>query len=232
MRVRSKIFGGLLMGALAAALSVAGAGAANAAQASTTPITPFIGAFHPAPAVAAASHSGLSVDRNVSRMSAVAPAIVPAVVTPAIPMELPPQLSSGCLSTTLPIDCTITEPWVNISSFTYTKISFLPGEHVTVLAGGCVQDGGSGLTWHRYVDPAADNDLYHGLITIPGATGDQDRLVNVVGRPLLVGGRGGNLILGYQDDGYADNGYYAHDNGSGNQCLNSVNAFVHIIITN
>ncbi|MFF7234354.1 hypothetical protein [Streptomyces sioyaensis] len=57
------------------------------------------------------------------------------------------------------------------------------------------------------------------------------RLVNVVGRQYVVGGRGGSLKLGYEDDGYSDNGYYAHDNGTGNQCLNSVNAFVRIVVS-
>ncbi len=47
MQARSKIFRGLLMGALAAVLSAAGAGAATAAQATTTSVTPFIGIFHP-----------------------------------------------------------------------------------------------------------------------------------------------------------------------------------------
>ena len=37
---------------------------------------------------------------------------------------------------------------------------------------GCVNTGGSGKTWKRYLDPAGANSarLYHGLIWIPGAT--------------------------------------------------------------
>jgi hypothetical protein len=138
-------------------------------------------------------------------------------------------LSPGCSSATLPIDCLITEPVVTQSQTTY-PLSFLPGDHVMVTAGGCVQTGGKGATWKRYVNPLADNGLYHGLITIPGATPPLVQLQNVVGGTFTVGGRGGSLILGYQDDGYSDNGYYAHDNGTGNQCLNSANAFVHIVI--
>jgi hypothetical protein len=69
------------------------------------------------------------------------------------------------------------------------------------------------------------------LITIPGATGNLARLVDVVGEQFVVGGRGGSLVLGYQDNNYDDNGYYTHDNGTGDQCLNSVNAFVHIVIS-
>jgi hypothetical protein len=141
------------------------------------------------------------------------------------------RLSDGCFSDTLPIDCRIDEPVVNQPQTTYDFI-FTPGDNVIVDAGGCVQTGGAGATWKRYVDPAANNDLYHGLITIPGATGILDRLVNVVNKPLTVRRRGGgNLVLGYQDDAYGDNGYNDHDNGTGNQCLNSENAFVHIVIT-
>ncbi|GAA1252966.1 hypothetical protein GCM10009665_49610 [Kitasatospora nipponensis] len=168
-------------------------------------------------ATAAPSGTGSgAVDRNVRRT----PAVTPRALT----------LSPGCSGTTLPIDCTITEPVVTTLQTTY-NFSFLPGDHVTVNAGGCVQTGGHGLTWKRYVDPASDSDLYHGLITIPGATANLARLVDVVGRQYVVGGRGGSLILGYQDNGYDDNGYYAHDNGTADQCLNSVNAFVHIVIS-
>jgi hypothetical protein len=148
----------------------------------------------------------------------------------AVPAAL--TFSDGCFSTTRPIDCTITEPVVNVPQHGY-GLWFRPGDHVQVFASGCVQTGGSGKTWKRYVDPAANNDLYHGLITIPGATGELDRLVNVVGRQYTVFGTGGNLILGYQDDAYGDNGYYSRgdDNGTGNQCLGLGNAFVRIFIT-
>jgi hypothetical protein len=38
------------------------------------------------------------------------------------------------------------------------------------------------------------------------------------------------LRLGYEDDGYGDNGYSSHDDGTEGQCKNSVNAFVIISI--
>jgi hypothetical protein len=141
-------------------------------------------------------------------------------------------LSGGCFTAVRPTECDITEPVVNVPSQVYGLL-FRPGDRVQVIAGGCVQTGGKGKTWKRYVDPASDNDLYHGLITIPGATGDLDRLVNVVGRQYTVFGQGGNLVLGYQDDAYGDNGYYARndDNGTGNQCLGLGNAFVRVFIT-
>src|ERR1700761_737493 len=41
---------------------------------------------------------------------------------------------------------------------------------VIVSAGGCVQTGGKGLTWKRYVDPQGANSdrFYHGIIGMPG----------------------------------------------------------------
>ena len=38
------------------------------------------------------------------------------------------------------------------------------------------------------------------------------------------------LLLGYEDDGYGDNGYYAHDDGTENQCKNVGNAWVTVRI--
>jgi hypothetical protein len=186
----------------AAALAVGSAGAMAAAA--------------PAQAGVHAAKPDSQVNRNVRR--------TPATLAKSL------VLSPGCSSVTLPIVCRITEPVVTQPDTNY-PFSFLPGDHVLVSGGGCVQTGGSGQTWKRYIDPASDNGLYHGLITIPNTTGNRSRLLDVVGRPLVVGGRGGSLSLGYQDDGYGDNGYYAHDNGTGNQCLNSVNAWVEITIS-
>ncbi|MFE2067414.1 hypothetical protein ACFXDH_34420 [Streptomyces sp. NPDC059467] len=200
-----------IMTVVAAAVLAAGAAMATAPAAGAAPAGPAR-----ADAAGTGRH-GQSVDRDVRR--------IPAALKAADVIYSP-----GCSSTTLPIVCKITEPVVTQHETTY-PFSFLPGDHVTVDAGGCVQTGGHGLTWKRYVDPASDNDLYHGLITIPGATGDLVRLVNVVGRPYVVGGRGGSLKLGYEDDGYSDNGYTAHDNGTGDQCKNSVNAWVQIVVS-
>jgi hypothetical protein len=171
----------------------------------------------PAAASASVTRPASPGDRNVRRT----PDVVPAELI----------LSPGCFSSSLPIDCRIDEPIVNEPQVTY-PLTFLVGDHVTVDAGGCVQTGGKGKTWKRYVDPISDNaNLYHGLITIPGVTRPLIRLSNIVNRTFVVGGRGGGLVLGYEDDGYSDNGYYAHDDGTANQCLNSVNAFVHIFIS-
>ena len=143
----------------------------------------------------------------------------------------PKVADSGCTGRTLPLDCWVHEPIVTQPSATYPTIQFLPGDHVWVDAGGCVQTGGHGATWKRYVDPASDNGLYHGLINIPGATGGTVQIWTAVGRTFTVGGSGGSLVLGYQDDGYSDNGYYSHDDGTGNQCKGVGNAWVHIVIS-
>src|SRR4051794_23874598 len=67
----------------------------------------------------------------------------------------------------------IDEPIVNQRLTEYRDITFQPGDVVTVNAGGCVQTGGHGKTWKRYVNPSGDNAdrLYHGLIWIPGVMG-------------------------------------------------------------
>jgi hypothetical protein len=211
--------------AAVAALALAGAAAAPAAAATSG---------SKSAAVARGSQHGGTLDRNVRRT----PARLSAKQAAAFGMD------DNCKGQTLPIVCDIAEPTVNQISTVY-PFSFLPGDHVVVQAGGCVQTGGHGKTWKRYVDPSADNDSYHGLITIQATTGELQRLVEVVGRPLVVGGsgRGTPLTLGYEDDGffkrprnndgYGDNGYYARndDNGTGNQCLGLGNAFVHIVVS-
>jgi len=107
---------------------------------------------------------------------------------------------------------------------------------VTVFANGCVQTGGSGRTWKRYVDPRGPNAerLYHGLVEIPGATAHLVRIQTILGRELTVQ-RGVDpslyfLTLGYEDDGYSDNGYWGHDDGTGDQCKGVGPAWVMITI--
>jgi hypothetical protein len=106
----------------------------------------------------------------------------------------------------------------------YPTITFQPGDLVRILAGGCVQSGGHGNTWHRYVNPSGgDADkLYHGLITIPFATSVLERIQKYQNQQVQVSPNApaGNihLQLGFEDDGYSDNGYYSHDDGPDNQC--------------
>src|SRR5438045_1045066 len=67
----------------------------------------------------------------------------------------------------------IDEPNVKQRVTPYPQIRFQPGDKVTFDAGGCVQTGGHGDTWKRYVNPSGpDADrLYHGLVWIPGVIG-------------------------------------------------------------
>ena len=136
----------------------------------------------------------------------------------------------------------------------YYGVNFEPGDRVTISAGGCVQTGGAGKTWKRYVDPEGPNSdrLYHGLIWIPGVTGGlpilkapqpAKRLQEVINKVFILGldvalPRGtdlrrewsSDLTLGYEDDNYSDNGYSDHDDGTGDQCKGVGNAFVNITI--
>ena len=146
------------------------------------------------------------------------------------PVPAPPLLDPRCGSRTGTgtWTCTINKPNVTQPETLYPAIVFAPGDTVEVNANGCVQTGGWGSTWKRYVNPWGDNSdrLYHGLIRIPTATpgGGLVRIQSVISNPILVTGTGVPpaqlfLHLGYEDDGYSDNGYTAHDNGTSNQCL-------------
>jgi hypothetical protein len=135
----------------------------------------------------------------------------------------------------------IETPNVKQKQTEYRQITFVPGDTISIDAGGCVQTGGSGLTWKRYVNPAGPNSdhLYHGLISIPGVTNGLVRIqdfglnnVHQIPAALPAGVSRADLYLrlGYEDDGYGDNGYTAHDNGTGDQCKNSIDAFVIVSI--
>jgi hypothetical protein len=125
-------------------------------------------------------------------------------------------------------DCTIYEPAVTRRETAYPSVVFAPGDVLAITADGCVQRGGRGKTWARYVNPAGagSDHLYHGLIRIPTATpagGDLVRIQTVIGRPQTVTGAGAPLSelvlhLGYEDDHYEDNGYADHDDGAAEQC--------------
>jgi hypothetical protein len=125
----------------------------------------------------------------------------------------------------------IDEPNVKQPTTPYPQILFRPGDQVRVGGGGCVQTGGHGITWKRYVDPLGDNSdrLYHGLVLIPGAIGNLPASVGSAARILIVRGtthtvqaitepRKAHLWLGYEDDNYDDNGYWGQDEGTQDQC--------------
>jgi hypothetical protein len=136
----------------------------------------------------------------------------------------------GCDAARAPMHCFVIEPNVRQKATTYPQIQFEAGNRVFIEAGGCVQTGGHGKTWKRYVDPASDSDLYHGLIGLPGYV--DRRLQGLVGTQVFVA-EAGPLVLGYEDNNFGDNGYYARnsDNGTGNQCLGLGNAWVRLSIT-
>ena len=132
--------------------------------------------------------------------------------------------------------CRIDQPRVTQRMTVYSQVAFQPNDRVSIEAGGCVQTGGHGKTWKRYVDPRGPNSdrLYHGLIQIPGATTGLERIVDVRTRalvvPLSINVTDTSLRLGYEDDNYSDNGYWGHDDGDGNQCKGVGNAWVLITI--
>ncbi|HEV2964608.1 MAG TPA: hypothetical protein VG649_22460, partial [Candidatus Angelobacter sp.] len=132
-------------------------------------------------------------------------------------------------------------PPVNRYCTALPQIKFREFDTVTINAGGCVQTGGGGKTWKRYVNPSGPNSdrLYHGLVSVPTATTGLERFQSAIERsPLSVrsippGVDPNSLILklGYEDDDYGDNGYYDHDDGTEDQCRNVGNAFLELTIT-
>jgi hypothetical protein len=163
-----------------------------------------------------------------------------AVLTATMSSIVPPPSATAAEMVTFrqvgptTFEARITEPDVNHSSKEYPQIQFRPGDRVTINAGGCAQTGGAGNTWKRYVDPRGPNSgrLYHGLVKIPGATAGLVRIQSVIGQTLIVPQNPGGtaLWLGYEDDGYGDNGYWGHDDGTGDQCKGVGNAFLTLTI--
>ncbi|MFK8910539.1 OmpL47-type beta-barrel domain-containing protein [Streptomyces sp. YS-3] len=156
----------------------------------------------------------------------------------------PGSASHGDACTITATDAThtrIDQPFVGGPSYEYNQLVFQPGDEISIDAGGCVQTGGIGETWKRYVNPSGSGSgypggLYWGWVTIPGAYYADKPEQPVTHVPLtdFVGGRHTlkianlgdpadfvqplDLIVGYTDDDYGDNGYYSHDDGNGNQC--------------
>jgi hypothetical protein len=153
----------------------------------------------------------------------------------------------------------ITRPVISQAEKSYTKIKFEEADVVTIEAGGCDQTGGHGKTWKRYVDPQGPNAdrLYHGLIEIPGVTNKFKasptgpkglvRLLDmgmknpstgefngtfVVGDLSKVAEKERYLRLGFEDDGYGDNGYSNRnsDDGTGDQCKGLGDSYITISI--
>jgi hypothetical protein len=126
--------------------------------------------------------------------------------------------------TTVGMTCQIDQPNVRQRLTDYREVRFSGGDLVFIHAIGCVQTGGTGDTWKLYVFPKGPQSdrLYHGLILIPGLTIQAVRIADIVDQPLVVPESvepiNAFLRLGYEDDDYSDNGYYDHDDGTGDQC--------------
>ena len=149
---------------------------------------------------------------------------------PDSPADFDPRCSDR--TATGRFDCTIHKPIVSRPEWVYQNVVFAPGDKVFINGDGCVQTGGTGDTWKRYVNPGGGgaDHLYHGLVRVPTGTlagtdvgNVMTRIEHVVGRPITVTGQGAPasdlvLHLGYEDDDYSGNGYDAHDDGTEDQC--------------
>ena len=138
---------------------------------------------------------------------------------------------------------TISNPVVYKHKTDYRQIVFKNYDDIYITAGGCVQTGGRGSTWKKYVTPIdshcnPETGNYFGLINIPHITPGLVRISNYINQKLTINLPQGlpvsNMFLGlgYQDDNYSDNGYNDRndDNGTCDQCKNIGNAFVQIKI--
>ena len=130
----------------------------------------------------------------------------------------------------------VDQPNVNQNETPYPQYTFRSGDRVVVSGGGCVQTGGSGKTWKRYINPEGPNAdrLYHGLISIPGATNGLIRIEGILGKEMIVSAVDPSrafLVLGYEDDDYNDNGYSGHDDGTNDQYKGVGAAFVEVTVT-
>jgi len=131
--------------------------------------------------------------------------------------------------------CQIHEPIVTQKTSDYPQIVLKAGDQIYFTAHGCVQTGGSGKTWKLWLNPQGPNSgsLYHGTINIPGVTNGFESLEKYNAKYLTIPRNVAGqfpLQLGYQDDNYGDNGYWGHDDGTGNQCKNVENAWLDIQI--
>jgi hypothetical protein len=146
--------------------------------------------------------------------------------------------SVNCVPTSLATYCTISEPTVTQPATSYPEVRLYAGQHVRVTdVGGCVQTGGSGKTWKRFLDPISDSPgLYQGTLEIPGTTTGRWPLTAFFGDVTLSVNSTTSLVIGYTDSAghYGDNGYWgrAGDDGTWDQCKGLGNAYVTVKITN
>lgn len=123
----------------------------------------------------------------------------------------------------------IDQPDVDSPRKEYPQVTFRKYDEVVVTGGGCVRTKQGSKAWKRYIDPTGDHSdrLFHGRISIPGATAELVRISSVEGQHLVVNkfpAHGDDsealLQLAYEDDPdkYGDNNYNVHDEGFNKQC--------------
>lgn len=172
---------------------------------------------------------------NTSTLPNMGRAIVHLVIHRAKPLYGPGTVYGMCQNTDILHEtCHIDRPDVTQTSESFPSIAFLPGDTVSISADGCVQTGGKGKTWKDYVHPLGGNEPneYHGMVLIPGSTTTLVPISSVAnGTPLPQPSSGGTLTLGYVDNVLGDNGYYSHDDGTGDQCKNKGAVAVTLNIT-
>ncbi len=134
----------------------------------------------------------------------------------------------------------IEKPIVTKSGCIYSGIEFLEPGQLEVFAGGCVQTGGGGETWKRYVNPKDSDDNYMGTLEVKGASVlGSDGLEEVgketisqfvswtnSGKNIYVLDGTHHVAIGYKDDDHSDNGYYLWDRGTEGQCVGAGNAWI------
>jgi hypothetical protein len=142
---------------------------------------------------------------------------------------------------------TIYAPNVRVPATMYRGVPLRAGDRFLMYACGCVQTGGTGLTWKSYFDPKGkeSDHLYSGTFGIfydnqvppPGFWQHPINMVRIKKQVTSQGpgltippGRTAYLVLGYEDDDYHDNGYWGHDDGNYNQCRGVGPAIVDVMI--
>ena len=132
-------------------------------------------------------------------------------------------------------------PNVRQASTAYQQIVFAAGDHVRVLAGGCVKTGGKSPSYRQYVNPQGKgtDKYYHGLIDVPTITtgltrirdaGLENERVIPAKLPPNIDQANMFLTLGYEDTNYKDNGYLDHDWGPNNECYHERAAYLVVFV--
>jgi hypothetical protein len=183
-----------------------------------------------------AAHASVSRGVTGGGQPAAIPPPNPAAIQPHpdTPISTVEQLGTATITITKAassIVYDIQRPPVNTPKTSVPWVTFKADDKVTVVAGGCVQTGGSGKTWKRFVDPVGPDSAqkYHGLMQLPGMSG-LVRIASLVGRPVRIA-QDGALTLGYEDSNYGDNGYWGRDPGDADQCLTEPDAYIKITVT-